>query len=145
MVESSKSFMIFFQFGIEDLKKEPNQTACWDGVRNYQVLSVCFARMKIPDTAWLNFFTYLVFHGGHLRRHKMFHSTCEMISLGTARKKVILYLLIWLLFLIKHPVVVMTFLHKYYSQMVSRTFSCSITSGKQPPPISDHFSKVPKF
>ena len=25
------------QFGIEDLKKEPNQTACWDGVRNYQV------------------------------------------------------------------------------------------------------------
>ncbi len=25
------------QFGIEDLKKEENQTACWDGVRNYQV------------------------------------------------------------------------------------------------------------
>ena len=24
------------KFGIEDLKKEPNQTACWDGVRNYQ-------------------------------------------------------------------------------------------------------------
>lgn len=24
------------KFGIEDLKTEPNQTACWDGVRNYQ-------------------------------------------------------------------------------------------------------------
>ena len=24
------------KFGIEDLKKEPNKTACWDGVRNYQ-------------------------------------------------------------------------------------------------------------
>ena len=25
------------KFGLEDLKKSPNQTACWDGVRNYQV------------------------------------------------------------------------------------------------------------
>ncbi|KAG8568278.1 hypothetical protein GDO81_013946 [Engystomops pustulosus] len=24
------------KFGIEDLKSQPNQTACWDGVRNYQ-------------------------------------------------------------------------------------------------------------
>ncbi|KAM4704235.1 thymocyte nuclear protein 1 [Rhinophrynus dorsalis] len=24
------------KFGIEDLKTQPNQTACWDGVRNYQ-------------------------------------------------------------------------------------------------------------
>ncbi|CAB1349020.1 unnamed protein product [Coregonus sp. 'balchen'] len=24
------------QFGIEDLKTLPNQTGCWDGVRNYQ-------------------------------------------------------------------------------------------------------------
>ncbi|XP_075695365.1 thymocyte nuclear protein 1 [Rhinoderma darwinii] len=24
------------KFGIEDLKVQPNQTACWDGVRNYQ-------------------------------------------------------------------------------------------------------------
>ena len=24
------------KFGLEDLKQEPNQTACWDGVRNYQ-------------------------------------------------------------------------------------------------------------
>ena len=27
---------IDLKFGLEDLKKEPNQTACWDGVRNYQ-------------------------------------------------------------------------------------------------------------
>ncbi|XP_053384991.1 thymocyte nuclear protein 1-like isoform X2 [Mercenaria mercenaria] len=26
------------KFGIEDLKVCPNQTACWDGVRNYQVV-----------------------------------------------------------------------------------------------------------
>ncbi|XP_074613633.1 thymocyte nuclear protein 1-like isoform X3 [Acropora palmata] len=26
------------KFGIEDLKREPNQTACWDGVRNYQIV-----------------------------------------------------------------------------------------------------------
>ena len=25
------------KFGLEDLKKSPEQTACWDGVRNYQV------------------------------------------------------------------------------------------------------------
>lgn len=25
------------QFGMEDLKALPNQTSCWDGVRNYQV------------------------------------------------------------------------------------------------------------
>ena len=24
------------KFGLDDLKNEPNQTACWDGVRNYQ-------------------------------------------------------------------------------------------------------------
>ena len=27
---------IDLKFGLEDLKKEPEQTACWDGVRNYQ-------------------------------------------------------------------------------------------------------------
>lgn len=27
----------FWQFGIEDLKALPDQTGCWDGVRNYQV------------------------------------------------------------------------------------------------------------
>lgn len=26
-----------WQFGIEDLKALPDQTDCWDGVRNYQV------------------------------------------------------------------------------------------------------------
>lgn len=26
-----------FQFGIEDLKAMPDQTSCWDGVRNFQV------------------------------------------------------------------------------------------------------------
>ncbi len=26
------------KFGLEDLKKSPKQTACWDGVRNYQVI-----------------------------------------------------------------------------------------------------------
>lgn len=25
------------QFSIEDLRAQPKQTACWDGVRNYQV------------------------------------------------------------------------------------------------------------
>ena len=29
------------KFGIEDLKNEPDQTAHWDGVRNYQVSLVC--------------------------------------------------------------------------------------------------------
>lgn len=28
---------LFLQFGIEDLKALPDQTGCWDGVRNYQV------------------------------------------------------------------------------------------------------------
>ena len=34
--ESRYENNIDVKFGIEDLKKEPNQTACWDGVRNYQ-------------------------------------------------------------------------------------------------------------
>lgn len=28
---------VIFQFGIQDLKALPDQTGCWDGVRNYQV------------------------------------------------------------------------------------------------------------
>ncbi|XP_046718749.1 thymocyte nuclear protein 1 isoform X2 [Silurus meridionalis] len=28
------------KFGIEDLKACPNQTSCWDGVRNYQITSM---------------------------------------------------------------------------------------------------------
>lgn len=30
-------FLFTLQFGIEDLKALPDQTSCWDGVRNYQV------------------------------------------------------------------------------------------------------------
>lgn len=30
-------FLFSLQFGIEDLKALPDQTSCWDGVRNYQV------------------------------------------------------------------------------------------------------------
>lgn len=35
-------FLIAFsmQFGIEDLKALPDQTGCWDGVRNYQVVDL---------------------------------------------------------------------------------------------------------
>lgn len=36
---SSDSFASLPQFGIEDLKALPDQTGCWDGVRNYQVKS----------------------------------------------------------------------------------------------------------
>ncbi|XP_031562785.1 thymocyte nuclear protein 1-like [Actinia tenebrosa] len=35
------------KFGIEDLKKEPNQTACWDGVRNYQARNFMRDQMKL--------------------------------------------------------------------------------------------------
>ncbi|KAM8927609.1 thymocyte nuclear protein 1 [Pelodytes ibericus] len=34
--ESRMEKGIDMKFGIEDLKAQPNQTACWDGVRNYQ-------------------------------------------------------------------------------------------------------------
>ncbi|XP_065425370.1 thymocyte nuclear protein 1 isoform X5 [Chrysemys picta bellii] len=30
------------KFGIEDLKAQPNQTACWDGVRNYQIVKEAY-------------------------------------------------------------------------------------------------------
>ena len=33
------------KFGIEDLKKSPNQTEHWDGVRNYQVIFVFVLRL----------------------------------------------------------------------------------------------------
>lgn len=48
-----KQVMLLFtcvQFGIEDLKKEPDQTACWDGVRNYQVIQfilMCFIEVSL--------------------------------------------------------------------------------------------------
>ncbi|XP_039214320.1 thymocyte nuclear protein 1 isoform X2 [Crotalus tigris] len=39
------------KFGIEDLKAQPNQTACWDGVRNYQARN--FLRdMKVGEEAF---------------------------------------------------------------------------------------------
>uniref|UniRef100_A0A8C6XJY3 Thymocyte nuclear protein 1 n=1 Tax=Naja naja TaxID=35670 RepID=A0A8C6XJY3_NAJNA len=39
------------KFGIEDLKAEPNQRACWDGVRNYQARN--FLRdMKVGEDAF---------------------------------------------------------------------------------------------
>ncbi|CAM4612307.1 thymocyte nuclear protein 1 [Lepidochelys kempii] len=39
------------KFGIEDLKAQPNQTACWDGVRNYQARN--FMRdMKVGQEAF---------------------------------------------------------------------------------------------
>ncbi|XP_058959136.1 thymocyte nuclear protein 1 [Pocillopora verrucosa] len=40
------------KFGIEDLKKEPNQTACWDGVRNYQARNFMRDQMKSGHLAF---------------------------------------------------------------------------------------------
>lgn len=42
---------IDMKFGIEDLKKEPKQTACWDGVRNYQARNF-MQQMKIGQSAF---------------------------------------------------------------------------------------------
>ncbi|KAJ1175190.1 hypothetical protein NDU88_000481 [Pleurodeles waltl] len=39
------------KFGIEDLKGQPNQTACWDGVRNYQARNF-MKDMKIGQEAF---------------------------------------------------------------------------------------------
>ena len=36
------------KFGLEDLKKSPKQTACWDGVRNYQVNNVHYPSSSNP-------------------------------------------------------------------------------------------------
>ena len=40
------------KFGIDDLMKEPDQTACWDGVRNYQARNFMRDQMKIGDLAF---------------------------------------------------------------------------------------------
>ncbi|XP_022083820.1 thymocyte nuclear protein 1-like [Acanthaster planci] len=40
------------KFGLEDLKKEPNQTACWDGVRNYQARNFLRDQMKVGHLAF---------------------------------------------------------------------------------------------
>lgn len=39
-------------FGIEDLKKKPQQTECWDGVRNYQARNMMRDEMKVGDLAF---------------------------------------------------------------------------------------------
>ncbi|XP_008565354.1 PREDICTED: thymocyte nuclear protein 1 isoform X1 [Galeopterus variegatus] len=39
------------KFGIEDLKAQPKQTACWDGVRNYQARNYLRA-MKLEEEAF---------------------------------------------------------------------------------------------
>ncbi|XP_037697937.1 thymocyte nuclear protein 1 [Choloepus didactylus] len=39
------------KFGIEDLKAQPRQTACWDGVRNYQARNFLRA-MKLEEEAF---------------------------------------------------------------------------------------------
>ncbi|XP_033095265.1 thymocyte nuclear protein 1-like, partial [Anneissia japonica] len=40
------------KFGIEDLKSEKNQTACWDGVRNYQARNFMRDQMKKGQKAF---------------------------------------------------------------------------------------------
>merc|ERR1712002_401160 len=40
------------KFGIEDLKKEPDQTACWDGVRNFQARNFLRDGMKLNQRAF---------------------------------------------------------------------------------------------
>lgn len=39
------------KFGLEDLKTEPDQTACWDGVRNYSARNNMMA-MKVGQKAF---------------------------------------------------------------------------------------------
>ncbi|KAM9298816.1 thymocyte nuclear protein 1 [Gastrophryne carolinensis] len=39
------------KFGIDDLKAQPDQTACWDGVRNYQARNF-LRQMKIDQEAF---------------------------------------------------------------------------------------------
>lgn len=40
------------EFSIDDLKKEPKQTACWDGIRNYQARNFIRDQMQIGDEAF---------------------------------------------------------------------------------------------
>ena len=40
------------KFGIEDLKQEPDQSACWDGVRNYQARNFLRDQMKVGEKAF---------------------------------------------------------------------------------------------
>ncbi|CAH2320497.1 thymocyte nuclear 1 isoform X1 [Pelobates cultripes] len=49
--ESRMDKGIDMKFGIEDLKSQPNQTACWDGVRNYQARNF-MRKMKTGQKAF---------------------------------------------------------------------------------------------
>lgn len=40
------------KFSFDDLKKEPNQTTCWDGVRNYQARNFMRDQMKVGQSAF---------------------------------------------------------------------------------------------
>ena len=40
------------KFGFEDLKNEPERTACWDGVRNYQARNFMRDQMRVGDKAF---------------------------------------------------------------------------------------------
>jgi len=40
------------KFGFDDLKAEPDQTACWDGVRNYQARNFMKDQMRVGDKAF---------------------------------------------------------------------------------------------
>ena len=41
------------EFSIDDLKRRPNQTEHWDGVRNYQARNMMRDQMKVGDQAFL--------------------------------------------------------------------------------------------
>ena len=40
------------KFSIEDLQNEPDQTTCWDGVRNYQGRNIMRDKMRVGDQAF---------------------------------------------------------------------------------------------
>jgi predicted RNA-binding protein with PUA-like domain len=41
------------EFSIDDLKKRPNKTEHWDGVRNYQARNMMRDQMKVGDLAFM--------------------------------------------------------------------------------------------
>lgn len=40
-------------FSIDDLRRAPKQTSCWDGVRNYQVRNMMRDNMKLGDQVFI--------------------------------------------------------------------------------------------
>ncbi len=50
-------------FGIDDLAKCPNQTTCWDGVRNYQARNMMRDEMRIGDQGFF------------------YHSNCDQVGI----------------------------------------------------------------